>query len=89
MTPGMLGPLILLAVSVSAAPSAGPPVTERLASDRPRVSATANATVSIRIISGVRFGSSQLSGAAGAARRTSVLADSDGLARPAELLEFQ
>jgi len=82
MTPAMFGALILLAATVGtpSAPSATPAAT-------PRASATAK--VSIRIVSGVRFGPDQLSGAAGADRRKAQLAEADGLVRPAELLEFQ
>jgi hypothetical protein len=87
MTAGMFGPFILLAASVSGTALASPAPAE--SSPRPRISATAQATATIRVISGVRFGPGQLSGAAGATRRTAVLSDSDGLARPAELLEFQ
>ena len=87
MTAVMFGPLVLFAASLASAAPATTPVIERASAQQPRISATA--TVSIRIISGVRFGSKQLSGAAGAVRRTSVLADADGFARPAEILEFQ
>ena len=81
----MFGTLFLLAASISPAgtPIAQPPGkagTQRV---------TAHATATIRIVSGVRFGPNQMSGATGADRRKVQLADANGLARPAELLEFQ
>jgi hypothetical protein len=85
----MFGPIVLLAASVSPASPAAPPAPDGMTYSRPAISATAHAIVSIRIVSGVRFGSDEISGAEGADRRTSVLVDADGLARPAELLEFQ
>ena len=87
MTRMMFGPLVLFAASVSAISPAGPPTAQRGA--QPTVRATAMATASITIISGVRFGPDHLSGAEGADRRKSVLVDADGVERPAELLEFQ
>jgi hypothetical protein len=51
--------------------------------------ASAQATVTIRVISGVRFGADQSKTAPGADRRSSLLADAGGLLRAAELLEFQ
>lgn len=77
----MFGPMVLLAASAS--PVATPPKPSLVQ----RV--TASATATIRIVSGVRFGPNQMSGAAGADRRKARLADADGLLRPAELLEFQ
>jgi len=85
MTRMMFGPILLLAASVSPIAPASSPAPRPVASYR----ATATATASIRIISGVRFGPGQISGAAGADRRKAQLADADGLIRPAELLEFQ
>ena len=85
----MLGPVVLLAALASPAPPAAGQVAG-LSADVGRASrATAYATASIRIVSGVRFGPDQLSGASGADRRKAVLADADGVSHPAELLEFQ
>lgn len=84
MTVMMFGALFLLLASTPPpAPAAVPP--RPVASRR----ATATATARIRIISAVKFGPSQLSGAAGADRRTARLTDADGMTRSAELLEFQ
>jgi hypothetical protein len=86
--PLMLGPLILLAASVS--PSSSPSMAS---GQQPSFQATgrasARATVTIRVISGVRFGADQSMTAPGADRRSSSLADASGILRPAELLEFQ
>lgn len=89
MTRMMFGPLALLAASVSPAPPAVSPAAEAVANNRATISATAHATVSIRIVSGVRFGADEVSGAEGAARRKAVLTGADGSAHPVELLEFQ
>ena len=85
----MFGPVILLAALVSPATPATKPAADGMAKFQPSSSATASATVRIRIISGVQFGSDRLSGADGAARRKAELADADGQIRPAEILEFQ
>ena len=89
MTTVMLGPVVLLAALASPAVPAAEQSARRGAEFRPTNSATAYATARIRIVSGVRFGSSQLPGAAGANRRRAELVDADGLIRPVELLEFQ
>lgn len=85
----MVGPLVLLAAMASPVTPAIEPAVGRLAETRPATRSTAHATATIRIVSGVRFGPDQLSGAEGADRRKSVLAGADGLVYPAELLEFQ
>ena len=89
MTRIMFGPLILLAASVS--PPARPvsPAPNGVASAKPVSRAMAQATVSIRIISGVSFGEGRLSGGEGGFRRKAQLADANGTVRPAELIEFQ
>jgi hypothetical protein len=89
MTRVMFAPLVLLAASASPATPATQPATDGIANFRPTSSATAHATVSIRIVSGVRFGSEEVTGAEGAVRRKAVLAEADGSVRSAELLEFQ
>lgn len=85
----MVGPFLLLAVSVSPAPAAVPPARQALASHQPTSAATAHARVSITVISGVRFGADQMSGGDLATRRKARIIDADGFASPAELLEFQ
>jgi hypothetical protein len=89
MTRIMFGPVILLAALASPTTPATGQVAEGIAKFQPNSRATASATVSIRIISGVQFGSGRLSGAEGAIRRKAELAEADGQVRPAELLEFQ
>jgi hypothetical protein len=84
----MFGPLLLLAASVSP-PAPAAPATPRVSQFRPTGRATARATVSITVISGVRFGAEQVSGDEGAVRRKARIADADGVTRAAELLEFQ
>jgi hypothetical protein len=82
----MVGPLLFLAASVSPQPQLQP--AQPVAPAR-HTRATAHATATIRIISGVRFGPSYAASVAGADRRSSRLTDADGTTRPAELLEFQ
>jgi hypothetical protein len=81
----MFGPVVFLAASVSPSTAPAPPVAERQVAVR----ASATATATIRIISGVRFGADQAKEAPGADRRSSLLADANGTMRAAELLEFQ
>ena len=88
MTRNMVGPMLILAALASPAVPALEQATQPTHL-RPGLSATARATVSIRIVSGVRFGSDQHSVAVGADRRKAELTDADGLVRSAELLEFQ
>lgn len=88
MTCFMVGSLALFMASIASA-SASPPVAEKAASFRPASGATANATVSIRIISGVRFGANYIEGDSVANRRKAQLTDEAGQPRDAELLEFQ
>ena len=85
----MFGPLVLLAASISPASPATLPARKAIAGFRAASSATAHATVSIRIISGVRFGPDRAEGAETAARRKTEIRDADGLVSPLELLEFQ
>jgi len=89
MTRMMFGPLVLLAASVSPSPAPATPAAERPAALPVVTSATAQATVSIRIISGVRFGADEAKEAPGADRRSAWLADASGTMSAAELLEFQ
>ena len=89
MTQDMFGPLVLLAALAAPIPPAIAPAARRMADSSGRTRATAQATATIRIVSGVRFGPDKLAGAEGAARRKAVVTDADGLVRPAELLEFQ
>ena len=85
----MFGPLILLAASVSLPARPVSPAPNGVASFKPVSRATAQATVSIRILSGVSFGEGRLTGGEGGLRRKALLADADGTARAAELIEFQ
>ena len=85
----MLGPVVLLAALASPVTPVMEQAAQPIAGTRPAIRATAHATATVRIISGVRFGPNQLSGASGADRRRATLADADGLERPADLLEFQ
>ena len=89
MALSMFGPLVLLAASVSPAAASAPPDAPHSASARQAIGATAQARVSIRIISGVKFGADQPNDAAGAYRRSTSLSDASGALRAAELLEFQ
>lgn len=84
----MFGTLILLAASVSASHPVSP-VRNDAANFRALSGVSARATVSIRIMSGVKFGPDTLSGAEGATRRQSQIVDATGQMRSAELLEFQ
>jgi hypothetical protein len=83
MVPVMIGPLILLAAIVSPQPQ------PTKAAFQPVSSATARASVSIRIMSGTSFGAGYTAATPGASRRASQLTDAAGQGRPAELLEFQ
>lgn len=89
MSPGMLGPFLLVAAAIAPAHPALPPARQGAGSFRPASSVTAHATVSIRIVSGVRFGEGQLGEASPGSRRTAEISEPDGTVRPAELLEFQ
>ena len=84
----MVGSLVLFLASIASAPAA-PPAAETGATFRPTTGATATATVSIRVISGVSFGSDHVEGDAIAGRRKAQLTDAAGQMRDAELLEFQ
>ena len=75
----MIGPLILIAAIVS------PPAREFY----PISGASARASASIRIVSGVSVGPGHAHGVPGAARRSAVLTDRHGSSIPAILLEFQ
>ena len=84
----MLGSLVLFMASVVSA-SAAPPAADSRPAFRPKSGASATATVSIRIVSGVRFGSDHVEGDRIASRRKALLTDAAGQLRGAELLEFQ
>ena len=83
----MLVPIALLVASVASASAA--PQADEPSSYRPTVRATAQATATIRVISGVRFGEAYPDGNGSGSRRKSLLADAVGNLRDAELLEFQ
>jgi hypothetical protein len=84
----MLGSLVLFMASIVSAPPASP-ISENRSSFRPVAGATATATVSIRVISGVRFGADHVEGDVLGSRRKARLTDAAGQPRDAELLEFQ
>lgn len=84
----MVGSLFLVLASASSV-SAAPPAAEHAPAFRPTSSATATATVSIRVISGVRFGSDHVANDTAGSRRKAQLTDAAGQLRDAELLEFQ
>ena len=84
----MIGSLLLILASAQPTdrPSEPPAIASGFqASGR----ATARATVSIRILNAASFGHGIASGTEGAQRRQSRLNDAAGVARNAELLEFQ
>ncbi len=83
MVPIMIGPMLLFAAMASTQPRPAPPEF------RPVGGATARATATVRIVSGVGFGPGRSHESPGATRRKARLTDSDGQSRPAELLEFQ
>lgn len=85
----MFAPILLITAMLS--PEARPvsPALARASVFRPASSATARATVSIRIVSGAKFGSSYSGEAPGAVRRAARLTDRDGQLLAIELLEFQ
>ena len=89
MVPGMFGPLLILAASVSPLARPSAPAVGHDSSFQAVSSVTARATASVRIISGVSFGAGRPIDAVGATHRMSQLADGDGTIRRAELLEFQ
>ncbi len=84
----MLGPFALFMASAASA-SAAPLADERSSSFQPSASVTAQATATVRIISGVRFGADYFDDGGLGSRRKAQLIDSAGNARAAELLEFQ
>jgi len=88
MTCFMLASLVLFMASVASA-SVTLPSAENRPAFRPSSGASATATVSIRVISGVRFGSGHVEGDRSASRRKSQLTDAAGQLRDAEILEFQ
>ena len=64
-------------------------VSRQAVSFQPGSGATARATVKIRVVSGVRFGSGQLEAPSTALRRAVEISEADGTVRPAQLVEFQ
>jgi hypothetical protein len=84
----MLNTLALFMATIVSHPSV-PTGSESRSNFRPVAGATATATVSIRVISGVRFGAGHVEGDALGSRRKALLTDAAGQPRDAELLEFQ
>ena len=89
MTRMMIGPILLLAATVS--PDIRPPMPAPpgIAKYRPTSGVTARATASVRIVAGARFGRDNRGDAVGARRRSVRLVEPGGVAWSAELLEFQ
>ena len=84
----MLVSIALFMASAASAPAASqaePPAS----SFQSKASATATVTATIRVISGVRFGSAYPEGDRTASRRKAKLTDAAGNLRDAEILEFQ
>jgi len=89
MTRVMIGPMILFAAVVSSGGQPALAVLTRSSAFQPVSGATARATASVRIVSGVKFGPSHSGDVSNAIRRPARLTDQAGQAQPAELLEFQ
>ena len=89
MTRMVIGPILLLAAMVSPEARPAAPALQRVAHFQPTGGAAARATVSVRIVSAVRFGPGRGEQAAGATRRRVRLTEYDGAVTSAELLEFQ
>lgn len=89
----MSGPLILIAAIVSPTAAPAPPLAHAPSFHAPSIqasaAATARATASIRIVSGVSFGSGHPDKVSGAAVRATHVNDAEGLPSTAYLLEFQ
>jgi len=85
----MSGVLLFLAAIASSDVRPPPPAPAAMDKFRPTGGATARATASIRIISGVSFGPGRSAEAPGAEQRSVRLEGMPGDYRPAHLLEFQ
>ena len=85
----MSGPLILL-TAMAGPPVTVPPPAAPVTAFRPVGGATARSSVSVRILSGARFGSSVREGdSQGGDRRQTVAVEDDGVSIAIETLEFQ
>ena len=84
----MVGSLVLFLASIASASTAQQSAAT-VPSYRSTAGASATATVTIRVISGVRFGPSNVEGDRIASRRKAQLTDAAGQPRDAEILEFQ
>jgi hypothetical protein len=90
MSPVMFGSVLLLAAAISSGTGPALPAPARVPTFRPTSGVTAQATASVRIVSGVRFGRDHILAAPPeATRRPISLTEQDGRTVPAELLEFQ
>lgn len=85
----MSGVLLLLAAMASPDVRPAPPAPQVMEKFRPVGGATARASASIRILSGVSFGHGRKVDAPGAYQRSARLEEAPGVFRPAQLLEFQ
>jgi hypothetical protein len=89
MTRMMMGPIVLFAAMLSSGDQPSLAASAHSSAFLPVSGATARATASIRIVSGVKFGPDYSESVAGAIRRPARLIDRDGQSLSAELLEFQ
>ena len=85
----MSGILLLLAALASPDVRPVPPAPSAMEKFQPRSGATAHATASIRIVSGVSFGAGRQVDLPGTIQRSVRLEESPGVLRPAQLIEFQ
>jgi hypothetical protein len=85
----VFGPVLLLAALVSPEIRPPAPAPTAIAKFRPTGGATARATASVRIVSGVRVSRDNSALAPGAHRRTIYLAEQGGIVQLVEILEFQ
>ena len=85
----MIGSLLLFAAAHSPNLQPAEPAKIHTAKFAPTSGATARATASVRIVSGVRFGAGQSVDAPGAILRPAALTDQHGQQQFAKLLEFQ
>jgi hypothetical protein len=85
----MMGPVFLFAAVFSSGNQPSLAAPDRSSGFHPVSAVSARATVSIRVISGAKFGPDYSGDVAGAIRRPAHLVDRDGQSLSAELLEFQ
>jgi hypothetical protein len=89
MTRMMIGSAFLFVAVLTSGNQPSLAAPARSSAFHPVSGASARATASIRIVSGVKFGPDHSETIAGAIRRPARLIDRDGQSLSAELLEFQ